>query len=149
MIVAIDLNKLDEKCQTEVKILEKVKIAIIGVNRLGLQHAENITYRIPNAELSALCDLKFDHVKEVGRNLGVDKVFDSYEKMLTEIETDAVLIATPPAVHRECILAACEAKKHIFCEKPIGVTDEDLDLIDEAVAKNSGKVLQVGFVAKI
>ncbi len=128
--------------------MEKLKIAVIGVSRLGTVHAENIALRIPNAELVALCDIKYENALKAGERLGVKNVYDSYEKMLEETDTEAVLIATPPAVHRECILAACAAKKHIFCEKPIGVTDEDLDLIDEAVVKNEGKVLQVGFVRR-
>ncbi len=128
--------------------MKKLKFAVIGVGRLGTRHAENLVHRIPRAELVAICDIDFDNAKETAERLGVKNVYDSYEKMLAETEAEAVLIATPPAVHRECILAACAAKKHIFCEKPIGVTDKDLDLIDEAVAKNTEKVLQVGFMRR-
>jgi len=128
--------------------MEKIKFAVIGVGRLGTCHAENLVHRIPNAELVTICDIRLDHAKETAERLGVEKVYESYDKMLAEMDIDAVVVTTPPAVHRECILAACKAKKHIFCEKPIGVTDEDLDLIDAAVAENADKVLQVGFMRR-
>lgn len=128
--------------------MEKLKFAVIGVGRLGTVHAENLVYRIPNAELVAICDIRYEHARETAERLGVKNFFASYEDMLNEMEIDAVVVTTPPAVHRECILAACKAKKHIFCEKPIGVTDEDLDQIDLAVASNSDKVLQVGFMRR-
>lgn len=128
--------------------MDKLRIVIIGVGRLGTSHAENLVYRIPNAELVAICDIRYEHAKETAARLGVKKVFEFYDDMLKEPDIDAVLIATPPAVHCECIVAACKAKKHIFCEKPIGVTDEDLDRIDAAVTSNSDKVLQVGFMRR-
>jgi len=128
--------------------MEKIKFAVIGVGRLGTVHAENLVYRMPNAELVAICDIDSPHAGKTAERLGVEHVFASYDDMLANVDIDAVVVATPPAVHRECILAACAAKKHIFCEKPIGVTDEDLDLIDKAVAENAGKVLQVGFMRR-
>lgn len=128
--------------------MEKLKIAVIGVGRLGLQHAKNVAHRISNTELVAICDIRLDYANSVADSLGVKKVFADYEKMLETPEIDAVLIANIPQEHCACIQAACAAKKHIYCEKPTGMSIEELDLIDEAIAGNPGKVVQVGFVRR-
>jgi len=128
--------------------MKKVKVGIVGLGRLGSAHARNIAFKIPNAELTAACSVVERERDFACKELGVQYVYDDYETMVNEADIDAVVIATPPSLHREGILIACKAGKHIFCEKPIGVTDEDLDLIDAVVAQNKGKVLQVGFVRR-
>jgi predicted dehydrogenase len=64
--------------------------------------------------------------------------------MLANPEIDAVVVATPNALHCEMTVAALEAKKHVLCEKPMATTARDAHKMIEA-AKKSGKKLTVGY----
>jgi predicted dehydrogenase len=63
---------------------------------------------------------------------------------LADAETDAVLITTRHNAHAKQVLAALEAGKHVFVEKPLALTLEEIDAI-EAAAQRSGRLLMVGF----
>lgn len=128
--------------------MEKLKVGSIGVGRLGYQHAENVAYRIPNAELIAVCDINKERAKEVAKQLGAKEFYSDYKEMLEKSDIDAVLITNTSSEHCACIKAACKAKKHIYCEKPTGLTIAELDEIDRAVEENKGKTIQVGFMRR-
>jgi len=67
----------------------------------------------------------------------------SFEEMLTDPDTEAVIIATPHSTHAELVLAACEAGKHVFVEKPFVMSVADGRRC-VAAAERAGVVLQVG-----
>lgn len=50
--------------------MKKLKIGIIGVGRLGYEHACNIANRVPGSELVAIADANFDRAKQVAEELG-------------------------------------------------------------------------------
>ena len=56
--------------------MKKLKIGIIGVGRLGYEHACNIANRVPQCELVAISDKNFDRAKEVAEELGVTAVYE-------------------------------------------------------------------------
>jgi predicted dehydrogenase/threonine dehydrogenase-like Zn-dependent dehydrogenase len=64
--------------------------------------------------------------------------------LLADPETDAVLITTRHDAHARQVLAALESGKHVFVEKPLALTLDEIDAI-EAAARSSGKILMVGF----
>lgn len=63
-------------------------------------------------------------------------------------EVDAIVVATGADAHKAPCLAACKAKKHIFCEKPLAKTIEDCEEIEKAVAENGNKCFTVGFMRR-
>ena len=128
--------------------MKKLRIGAIGVGRLGYQHAENVAYRIANAELTAVCDIDIKRAEEAAGKLGAEEFYSDYREMLEKADIDAVLITNTSSEHCACIKAACAAKKHIYCEKPTGLTIDELDEIDKAVASNEGMTVQVGFMRR-
>ena len=74
-----------------------------------------------------------------------DKPFTTtdYKKLLERTDVDAVYIATPCDLHVEMALLALQAGKHVYCEKPVGITPESIDKLVKAV-KESKTVFQVG-----
>lgn len=128
--------------------MKKLRIGCIGVGRLGYQHAENVAYRIPNAELAAVCDINMNRAEEAARQLGAAEYYGDYNEMLEKSDIDAVMITNTSSEHCACIKAACAAHKHIYCEKPTGLTIEELDEIDKAVETNPGRTIQVGFMRR-
>ncbi|MDP4266537.1 MAG: Gfo/Idh/MocA family oxidoreductase [Bacteroidota bacterium] len=98
----------------------KVKFAIVGCGHIGKRHAEMIS-RNPEGEVVGLCDIK---PKD---QLGIDNYdvpfFQSLDEMLkSDIKFDVLNICTPNGLHVEQSLKGLEYRKHIVCEKPMGLT---------------------------
>ena len=51
----------------------------------------------------------------------------TYEAVLADPQVDAVVLATPHSLHSEQVIAAAQAKKHVFCEKPFALTKADAE----------------------
>ncbi|MDO9086998.1 MAG: inositol 2-dehydrogenase [Anaerolineaceae bacterium] len=122
----------------------KVNIAVIGTGRMGSVHVANLVRLIPEANLSAICDIRLDVAQQVADELGIERVVQDYHELLNDNEIEAVLIATSTNTHADIIIDSAEAGKHIFCEKPLAL---DLDSIDKAlsVVREANVKLQVGF----
>lgn len=76
---------------------------------------------------------------------GFEKAYGSYDELLGDSSVDAVYIATPHPVHRGPAIAAAKAKKHILCEKPMGVTAAECEEMI-AAAEDNGVVLLEAFM---
>lgn len=69
--------------------------------------------------------------------------FRTYQELLESPNVDAVIIATPEHQHAQMVIDAVNAGKHVYCEKPMTKTFEEISQVAEAVRK-SGKVYQLG-----
>ncbi|HET6245704.1 MAG: Gfo/Idh/MocA family oxidoreductase [Bacteroidetes bacterium] len=106
---------------------KKVKFAIIGTGHIGKRHAEMII-RNPEAELVALCDIR--SAEECGILAFEVPFFQSIEELLNSgIEYDVVNICTPNGFHAKQSMKMLENKKHVVCEKPMGLTKSECEAI--------------------
>ncbi len=128
--------------------MQKVKIGIVGLGRLGRKHAENIAFRTPKAELTAICSILKEEVDEVKKNWGIPHGYTSYEEMLKNKELDAIFIASPSGEHCHQIAEALEAGYHVFSEKPLGVSLSECKSAETAVEKHQDKVFMLGFMRR-
>ena len=127
------------------KIVDKIKLGIIGAGRIGRVHAESVTFHIPDAEVAAVADpFITEESKKFFTNLGVKEIFKDYKDILAKKEIDAVLICSSTDTHAKITIEAAKAGKDIFCEKPI---DLDISRIKETLkaVKEAGVKFQVGF----
>ena len=76
-----------------------------------------------------------------------EKTFADYDAMLADPEVEAVIIATSDAFHVPASIRALEAGKHVLCEKPIGVTVEEVERLRDVV-RNTGLTLQIGHMKR-
>nr|WP_278308351.1 Gfo/Idh/MocA family oxidoreductase [Carboxydocella sporoproducens] len=79
------------------------------------------------------------------RQLGSKRVYSSYEELLQDPEIDAVYIPLPNALHKEWVIRAAAAKKHILCEKPLALTAADAEEM-VSVCKRNGVFLAEAFM---
>jgi myo-inositol 2-dehydrogenase/D-chiro-inositol 1-dehydrogenase len=121
-----------------------LNIGLIGTGRIGSLHSRNLARRIPEANLSAVCDIRLDVARAVAEELGIRRVVLDYHELLAAKEIEAVVIASSTDTHAFMMKDAALAGKHIFCEKPLALSLQD---IDEALAVvgRAGVKLQVGF----
>lgn len=128
--------------------MNKVKVGIVGLGRLGRRHAENIAFRIPNAELTAACSIVREEVEDVQKNWGIEYGYTDFNEMLKNRSLDAIFIASPSSEHCSQIEAALEAGFHVFSEKPLGISIEECLKAEKAVEKHQGKIFMLGFMRR-
>lgn len=119
-----------------------LRIAMIGVGRIGRMHADIVARNVPGAQLVAVVDAFPAAAEAVAAELGVPAM--TLEQVLADPTIDAVGVTTTTATHVETIIAAAKAGKAILCEKPISM---DLAEVDQALAavKAAGVPFMVGF----
>lgn len=122
----------------------KVKTAVIGTGNRGSYLLQGVLEQ-PDAEVAALCDLKPDRLDKAATTAKRDnpKTYTDWKQIIDRKDIDAVYVATPPHLHSEMAVAALKSGKHVYCEKPIGVTASQVKAVVEA-AKSSNKIFTAG-----
>lgn len=106
---------------------KKIKFAVVGAGHIGKRHAEMIC-RENEAELVAMVDVRSKD--ECGAENFKVPFFNSIEDLLnSELEIDVVNICTPNGLHANQSLLALDAKKHVVCEKPMGLSKENCEKV--------------------
>lgn len=127
--------------------MKRIKTGIVGLGRLGMHHAEDLFYRIPEADLVAACSVVPDELEKV-KAWGISDVYENYSDMIAKADIEAVVIVSPSAQHAEQIIEAMEASKHVFSEKPLGVTVAECETVEKAVAAHPELKFQLGFMRR-
>ena len=127
--------------------MKKVKVCLIGSGRAGMIHARNMAGSVPGGEIYAACDPDVKADKAAAEELGIDTYYQDYKEAIGDESIDAVIIACPTKYHREIAVAAANAGKHIFCEKPMAMNEEECDEMIKAAKSNNVK-LQIGFMRR-
>jgi myo-inositol 2-dehydrogenase/D-chiro-inositol 1-dehydrogenase len=121
--------------------MNKINLAILGLGRIGKIHAENII------SLNE-CNLKIiiDPISDSDNNftdLGI-KQSKHFDDLLNENDIDGVIICSPSKYHVSQIKSLSDLTKNIFCEKPLGLSIEEILDVKSLVAKKSLN-LHIGF----
>ena len=98
-------------------------------------------------DLVAGADIRSGQLDLFREKFGMKTGYEDYRVMLAEADVDAVMICTPTYLHAEMTIAAAEAGKAVFCQKPMAMTSFDCHRVAKAVEELGGKV-QVGFVRR-
>jgi predicted dehydrogenase len=117
---------------------------VIGTGNRGSYLLRTILQE-PRAKVMAVCDIKPDRLDAAATAAARDKpaTFTDYRKLLERKDVAAVFIASPCDLHVEMSIAALRAGKHVYCEKPAGVTPESIAALLR-VARSSNTVFMVG-----
>lgn len=125
----------------------KICLGLIGAGRAGMIHAKNFQASVSGACLTAVADTCQENMETAVRELGLEKGYTDYRELLEDRDIDGVVIVTPTKYHCEIAVAAAEKGKHILCEKPMAMTVEECEIMEEAARKNGVK-LQVAFMRR-
>ena len=106
------------------------RIALAGCGRISRNHVEAID-RIHGLELVATCDVLAERARAVADPLGIPS-FDSYEKMLSEVDCEVVTIATPSGYHAAQGVLAAKTGRHVVTEKPMAISLKGADALVQA-----------------
>jgi predicted dehydrogenase len=122
----------------------RIPTAVIGTGNRGSHLLKGVIEQ-PNAKVAALCDIKPPRLDAAATVAAADNpaTYSDWRKVIDRKDIGAVFIATPPYLHSEMAVAALQAGKHVYCEKPIGVTAEQVRDVVKA-ARGSSKVFVAG-----
>ncbi len=124
-----------------------IRICMVGAGRAGMVHAQTIKHSVHHAEAVAIVDPNADAAQRMAEFLGGVPYCERLEDALESFSFDAVVITTPTFTHRTLAVAAANAAKHVFCEKPMALTVAECDEMIAAAAANH-VALQIGFMRR-
>ncbi len=115
----------------------QVATAMIGVGGRGT-YLLGAALAQPVAKVVALCDIKPERVDRAATLAAKQSpaTYSDWRAVIDRKDVDAVFIATPPDLHSEMAVAALEAGKNVYCEKPIGITPAQVRAVVEAVGRS-------------
>ena len=120
--------------------MDKIKIGIIGAGYIGGVHA-SVLARDERVSVAAVYDVIEEKAAALAHSSGAQVCAEPYEVIE---KSDAVFICTPNTKHTAVSIAAANAGKNVFSEKPMATNLEEAKAVLDA-ANKSGKVFQVGF----
>jgi predicted dehydrogenase len=125
--------------------LKTVRVGVVGCGRVTETRHLAALRSVRGVEASALADVDEARLSKVAEQYGVTRRYADWRGLLCDEHVDAVAVCVPPALHAEVALAALDARKHVFVEKPLALTLEECDLLDAAAARAEGLKVAVGF----
>jgi len=99
----------------------RINIAVVGLGRMGKRHVKTLIYRVPHANLVAVCSIDPTELSWA-RSFFADgsvQVFDSYDDMVAMPGMQAVWVSTSTNMHAPQTIAAIKKGLHVLCEKPV------------------------------
>jgi predicted dehydrogenase len=122
-------------------MIERPRIGIVGAGNIA---AINVNGYLadPRCDVVAVCDPVEGRAAGAAAAWGVGASYTSLDEMLADPDIDAVEILTPTHLHRDHVLAAVAAGKHVSCQKPIANSVADARIMEEAAA-SAGVILRI------
>ena len=124
----------------------KLPVGVIGLGRMGTIYSGHLA-RHSQSQIVCVSDVIEDRAQAIAADLGVESWSTDYRDVLENKAIKAVFVTSSTSTHREIVMAAAEAGKAIFCEKPIALTLEDTDQMI-ATIKRTGVMFQAGFMRR-
>lgn len=114
----------------------EVRIGMIGTGGRGTGVLE-AAHKVPGVRVTALCDIDRQRMEEAAAVVGDDKpaLFDDYRRLLECKDLDAVFVETPAYLHAEMGIAVLESGRHLYAEKPMGITVAEVNAVHAAARK--------------
>jgi predicted dehydrogenase len=98
---------------------------LIGCGDIARKRVAPAFRDLDSCRLVAVSRAQPDLAEQFARDFGAGRWYKEWRDLLEDEEIDAVYIATPPHLHAEQTIAACEAGKHVICEKPMAVNAQE------------------------
>jgi predicted dehydrogenase len=117
-----------------------VKCALIGCGAWGREILKTLAV-LPNAPVVGICDGYEPSLRRAQSSAPTATPYQDYKKLLEQKDVEAVIVATPSHLHREIVVAALRAGKHVYCEAPLASSLEDA----RAIAKAAQAAVKLNF----
>ena len=129
--------------ETKPPIGPPVKFGVIGCGYHGRDILSTLAV-LPNAPVVAICDHYGAFLRRAGRTATEAKRYENYKELLADENVEAVIIATPSHQHKDIVIDAFKAGKHVYCEAPLASSIEEAREIALAARKYPRLNFQAG-----
>jgi len=120
---------------------EPVRIGVIGVGQIGKHHL-NTYAKIPSAQIVAVADINEAEARRVAEQFNIPSVYTNFREVLQRDDIQAVDVCLHNNFHAPVSVAALEAGKHVYCEKPLAGSYRDAEQM-VTVARDAGRMLHM------
>lgn len=121
-----------------------VRVGLLGCGRIAQFFHLSILAGQPGVELTALAEFDPKLREQAQAKAPSAKAYDDYRALLADPNVDAVVICLPTGMHAQAAIDAFAAGKHVYLEKPVGITMDEAAAVLEA-QRGSGKTGMIGF----
>ncbi len=125
---------------------KQLTVGVAGLGTMGHIHTQNLT-TLPTVRLLAIASRREDVGRAIAASCGVPRLYTDYEALLADDDVEAVVIAAATSEHADLVVAAAQAGKSVFCEKPAALTLAEMDRVLSAVRAASVS-FQIGFMRR-
>ncbi|MCR8723537.1 Gfo/Idh/MocA family protein [Frigidibacter sp. ROC022] len=131
--------------------MERIGVGLIGTGFMGKCHA--LAYGAfrtayddgPAIDKVTLCDLEAGQAAHLAKAYGFEESTTDWRRLIEDPRIDLISITSPNMLHREMAIAALEAGKHVWCEKPMALTLADAEAMTDAAAARPGQATALGY----
>jgi predicted dehydrogenase len=124
-----------------------IRWGVLGAAKIATAKVIPAMQRSAICRVTAIASRDLARAREAGEALGIESVYGRYDEVLDDPDVDAVYIPLPNHLHVEWTLKAMAAGKHVLCEKPLGLTADDLAPL-AAARDRAGVKLQEAFMVR-
>ena len=128
--------------------MNRIKVGIVGLGRLGAVHAQNLAYKIAGCTLVAACSLHEHERNWAKEELNVQQTYADFKEMVDKADIEAVVIVSSSPEHCWMIEYALDAGKHVFTDKPLGCSLEECKRAEAAVERHPEQTFFLGFMRR-
>ena len=123
----------------------RLNVGLIGLGRLGRVYARELSLRLAETRLAAVADTNGQLATQIAAEFDVPRAYSEPEDLLHDRSVDGVVIVSPTHTHRSLVIAALQASKPTFCEKPPALSLTEATDMRTAVER-TGTFFQMGFM---
>jgi inositol 2-dehydrogenase len=125
----------------------RLKVGVVGVGRLGKVYVRDLAARIADTTVVAVADPDRALAAAVAEEFDVPHAYGAAEDLIGDRNVEAVVVVSPTHTHRDVVVAAVQAGKPTFCEKPPALSLSECAAMSGAIEK-SGTFFQMGFMRR-
>jgi predicted dehydrogenase len=120
---------------------QSASVAVVGAGTIFRDHVA--AYREIGAKVVGVADVLADRAATIAKQNAIPYHTDDWRKLLENSQTEVIDVCTPPQFHRDVVVAALAAGKHVVCEKPLAGNLADADEMLQTESESAGKLLVV------
>ena len=122
-----------------------IGIGLLGAGNFVRATMMPILEELGGMDFVAVASAGGTSARHLAERHGFARVATDASAVINDPEVDLVMIATPHSTHADLVVEALEAGKHVFCEKPLAITMDELERVEEAHQAHPDQILMVGF----